>query len=210
MTFEGQDKTYHLADEKFFDSLKKPVVFINTARGGVVNTSALKAAIKAGRIKAAVLDVWEDEPAIDTDLLEMVDIGTPHIAGYSYDGKIAGMIMIYKAACKYFGLEAKHRVEDFLPEPEVAEIRIDCDSGEEQDIIHQTVQQVYVINRDDFNTREIVTVEAEVRGRLFDDLRKNYPVRREFQNTRILLETPCDTLAKKLKVVGFKVENIKK
>jgi len=203
LTFEGADKTFHLADEGFFKSLKTGCVFLNTSRGRVAETDALKGAIRFGKLKAVVFDVWEDEPNIDTDLLEMVDIGTPHIAGYSLDGKVAGMIMIYKAACKYFGLEAKHRVEDFLPEAETAEIRIDCDSGEEQDIIHQTVQQVYVINRDDFNTREIVMVEAEVRGQFFDDLRKNYPVRREFQNTQLIIKDRDSSLANKLKGIGF-------
>jgi len=114
LTFDGIDKTFHLADERFFESLKVGCVFINTSRGGVVESSALKAAIETGSLKAVVLDVWENEPNIDTELLQMVDIGTPHIAGYSLDGKVAGMIMIYKAACEYFGFSAKFDVESFL------------------------------------------------------------------------------------------------
>jgi len=117
LTFEGQDKTYHLADETFFKSLKKGCTFVNASRGSVVDTGALKRAIRAERFRAVVLDVWENEPLIDAELLQMVDVGTPHIAGYSLDGKIAGMIMIYSAACKHFSLEQKFGIEELLPEP---------------------------------------------------------------------------------------------
>jgi erythronate-4-phosphate dehydrogenase len=207
LTFEGIDRTFHLADEKFFKSLKAGCVFLNTSRGGVVDTSALKSAIKSGRFGAVVLDVWENEPNIDVELLRIVDLSTPHIAGYSLDGKVAGMIMIYEAACKYFGFEAKYRIEDFLPEPEVKRIEVDARSGSEQEILYQTVQQVYCINRDDFNTREIAMVPEEQRGEFFDSLRKNYPVRREFQNTQVVLQSTCKELAEKLTGIGFKVED---
>jgi len=205
LTYEGQDKTYHLADEKFFASLKPGCVFINTCRGAVHNTAALKAAINNKKLSAVILDVWESEPNIDCDLLRMVDISTPHIAGYSLDGKIAGMIMIYNAACEHFGIKPKYEVKDFLPKPAVAEIRISNVAGDEQQILHETVQQVYCINRDDFNTREIAMVEPGKRGKFFDDLRKNYPVRREFQNTIIILKQSRPALADAIKGIGFKV-----
>ncbi|MEK7996351.1 MAG: 4-phosphoerythronate dehydrogenase, partial [Planctomycetota bacterium] len=105
LTFEGPDKTHHLADERFLGSLKEGCVFVNASRGGVVDSRALKAAVRSGRLRAIVLDVWENEPAIDLELLKMVDIGTPHVAGYSLDGKIGGLIMIYKSVCEYFGLK---------------------------------------------------------------------------------------------------------
>jgi erythronate-4-phosphate dehydrogenase len=204
LTFEGPDRTFHLADQKFFGSLRTGCIFLNTSRGGVVETATLKNIIRSGKLKTVVLDVWENEPSIDTELLRMVDIGTPHIAGYSLDGKIAGMIMIYKAACKHFGLEPEFNAASFLPAPAVSEIRVDSASaGKEQDIIHQTVQQVYAINRDDFNTREILTVPEANRGRFFDDLRKNYPVRREFQNTMVFVKNEKSSLARKLKGIGF-------
>ena len=207
LTFEGIDKTFHLADEKFFRSLKPGCVFINTARGGVTDTAALKATITSGKLGGAILDVWENEPNIDVELLRMVDLSTPHIAGYSLDGKIAGMIMIYDAACKHFSVEPTRTIEHFLPEPEIPEIEIARETGNEQEILHRTVQQVYPINRDDFNTREIAMVPEKKRGRFFDDLRKNYPKRREFQNTRVVLKTACESLASKLAQMGFKVSN---
>jgi len=205
LTFEGKDKTFHLADERFFKSLKGGCIFVNTSRGGVVDSSALKAAIKSGKLKTAVLDVWEDEPNIDTELLEMVDIGTPHIAGYSLDGKVAGMIMIYKAACTYFGLEAKFDVKSFLPEPAVPELKINPQVVSEQDVLRGAVERIYDIRKDDSNLRWILDKPAGKRGKFFDDLRKNYPVRREFQNTRIVSESSCKSIADKLAGIGFKI-----
>ncbi len=206
LTFEGIDRTFHLADEKFFKSLKDGCVFFNASRGGVVDSSALKAAIKAGRLKAVVLDVWEGEPNIDTELLEMVDIGTPHIAGYSLDGKVAGMIMIYKAACKYFGFSAKFDVEDFLPEPDVPELKINPNIGK-QDVLLGAVKKIYNIKADDLRMRQILNKQAEESGEFFSGLRKNYPVRREFQNTRVIVKNKNSILAKKLAGIGFRVEN---
>jgi erythronate-4-phosphate dehydrogenase len=205
LTLDGMDKSFHLADSEFFSKLRPEVFFINTSRGGVVDTAAIKNAIALKKIAGAVLDVWENEPNIDTELLLAVDLSTPHIAGYSYDGKVAGMIMIYQAACRHFGVEPVCRIEEFLPEADVPVIEIDPDSADEQTIIHDTVQQVYVINRDDFNTREILIVPEDQRGQWFDGLRKNYPVRREFQNTRIVFKKPDEKLQAKLTDIGFRV-----
>lgn len=205
LTFEGIDKTFHLADEKFFDLLRDDAFFINTARGGCCDTEALKAAINEKTIAGAVLDVWENEPNIDNELILKAELSTPHIAGYSYDGKVTGMIMIYNAACEHFGLEAVRTADEFLPAPDVPQIEINPDVADEQTILHDTVQQVYVINRDDFNTREILIVPEDQRGKWFDDLRKDYPVRREFQNTQIVLTKENNILAEKLKGIGFKM-----
>ncbi|MEG1839165.1 MAG: NAD(P)-dependent oxidoreductase, partial [Bacteroidaceae bacterium] len=84
---EGKYKTFHLADEKFFNSLGKQAVIINTSRGEVVETFALLQALNENKIKEAVIDVWENEPDINLSLLNSVFLGTPHIAGYSADGK---------------------------------------------------------------------------------------------------------------------------
>ncbi len=210
LTFAGLDKTFHLADEKFFRTLKTGCMFLNTARGGVVDTGALKVAIRSEKLKAVVLDVWENEPNIDMELLEMVDIATPHIAGYSLDGKVAGMIMIYNSACKYFGFSAKFDIDSFLPEPAVPQLKINPQAAREQDVLLSAVEKVYNIKDDDFQLREILNEPAEKRGELFDRLRKEYGVRREFQNTRILLETPCKSLAEKLVGIGFEVTDGKK
>lgn len=205
LTFEGIDKTFHLADRNFFESLKKGCVFVNASRGGVVDSEALKEAIQSGRLQAVVLDVWENEPKIDTALLEMVDIGSPHIAGYSLDGKIAGLIMIYKSVCEYFGTEPKFDAGDFLPEPEVKTVEITKDRDDEQSTLSETVRKIYRIDDDDARLRKILDEPVEDRGKFFDNLRKNYHIRREFHNTEVIVENGKDSLANKLKGVGFKV-----
>jgi erythronate-4-phosphate dehydrogenase len=212
LTYEGADRTFHLADEKFFKSLKAGCVFVNASRGGVADGRAMKASIRSGQLETTVLDVWEGEPNIDTELLEMIDIGTPHIAGYSLDGKIAGMIMVYQAACKYFGLKPKYDVEDFLPEPGVPQLRINPNSGGEQDAIRKAVEKIYKISEDDRELRRVLDVPVKERGKFFDDLRKNYPVRREFQNTQIMAAENTKTgenLSRKLEGIGFKVKSDK-
>jgi len=205
LTFEGVDKTHHLADDRFFRSLREGCVFVNASRGGVVDSGALKRGILGGRLGAVVLDVWENEPDIDVELLRMVDIGTPHIAGYSLDGKIAGMIMIYEAACAYFGVGAEYGIEDFLPEAGVPELRVDPAADSKQEALMGAVRAVYDIRRDDALLREIRECRAGTAGEFFDNLRKKYPVRREFVNTRVVLESASESLSRKLAGIGFTV-----
>jgi len=204
LTYEGVDKTFHLADEEFFRSLKKGCIFINTSRGAVVDTAALRSAIECGKLKGAILDVWEDEPDIDTGLLELVDIGTSHIAGYAYDGKVAGMMMIYRAVCEYFGREAKFDAGSFLPAAEVAELTIKPKAAAER-VVQAAVEKIYDIADDDARLRGILKEAKEDRGKFFSSLRKNYPVRREFGNTRIILEGGDEAIAGKLAATGFKL-----
>ncbi|NLH15962.1 MAG: 4-phosphoerythronate dehydrogenase [Phycisphaerae bacterium] len=208
LTREGPDKTWHLADEGFFAAMKKGAFFINSSRGSVHDTDALRRAFDQGRIAGFVLDVWEGEPRVDEWLLRRAELSTPHIAGYSYDGKIAGLMMIYQAACRHFDLPVDKRIEEFLPPPPVPEIRIEQPIEDPQKTLHDIVQQVYAIHRDDFNMREILMVPAEQRGKFFDDLRKNYPVRREFQNTTAILPKEISPLSVQLQGLGFKVAQV--
>ena len=193
LTKTGEYKTYHLADEAFFDNLKNGATFINSSRGSVNDNNALKKAVKAGKFRGSILDVWENEPNIDCELLEAVDIATPHIAGYSYDGKIKGMIMVYEAMCRHFGLPIERNIEEFLPEPDVKDI--DATSLTMLD----TVAAVYDITADDKDMRQILAAPDGEKGAFFDSLRKNYPCRREFQNTLI----NCDDTQKLQKLAGI-------
>ncbi len=205
LTYEGQDKTFHLAGAALLSALKPGAVFMNSSRGGVHDTVALKECLDAGQLMALGLDVWEGEPQVDTELLDRADVVTPHIAGYSFDGKVAGLIMIYQAACQHLGIEPVHTASDFLPEPEVPEIRLRDFTGTEQQILHQVVKQVYDIGRDDRATREMIQVPKTEQGDFFDALRKNYPRRREFQNTRVLVDDQECRLAVRLAGMGFAV-----
>jgi erythronate-4-phosphate dehydrogenase len=205
LTFEGRDKTYHLADEEFFSSLKDGCVFFNTSRGPVAETKGLKNAIKVSKLSGAVIDVWENEPMIDEELLEMVDLATPHIAGYSYDGKVIGMIMIYAALCRHFGLEESHAAESFLPEPPVSQIRLDGTNKNGQQALIEAIAKIYDITNDDAALREMLSAPQEKKGSFFDNLRKNYGIRREFGNTTVICQNISQNLTAKIAGIGFKV-----
>ena len=97
--------THHLVDDKFFNALRRKPVLINAARGGIVNESALLAAMDAGRIRTAIIDTWEGEPDVNRRLLEHAFIATPHIAGYSADGKANATRMALTAVCRFLGRE---------------------------------------------------------------------------------------------------------
>ena len=134
---------------------------INTSRGPVVDNKALLKAIDANRIPGAVLDVWENEPNISPELLDVVDLGTPHIAGYSLDGKVNGVRMIYEAVCRHFGFPPAWKPA--LPTPPAIDLTGDT---------REVVKRIYDITADD------AALRANIRD--FDRLRAEYPVRREF------------------------------
>ena len=104
LTCEGQYATWHMADEDFFHRLSRVPYIINTSRGEVVDNQALLKALQDGRVRDAIIDVWEHEPHPDAALLDKVFIGTPHIAGYSADGKTNADNMVIDAICQHFGL----------------------------------------------------------------------------------------------------------
>jgi len=205
LTREGTDKTFHLADEKFFKSLKPGCIFINTARGAVTDTTALKAAINTGKLKPAVIDVWENEPDIDTQLLEMVDTGTPHIAGYSLDGKLRAVVMVYTKACEHFGIEQEYTFESFLPEPYLPQLKMSGADCGDQKLLLEAVRKVYDVRQDHRQLRAILDKPAESRVEYFEKLRSDYHIRREFGGTQIILDGAAQSAAEKFAGIGFQV-----
>ena len=207
LTREGIDKTFHLADAGFFSSLKPGAVFLNASRGAVVDSPALQQAIRAGRLQAVVLDVWEDEPDIDTGLLEMVDLGTPHIAGYSYDGKVAGMIMIYNALCAHFHLPPTRKIEDFLPRPEVPRLDLETGDVSDEELLARAVEQVYSIQRDDRNLRQIVASAGRQNAAgSSTTCGSTIPFGASSRTRQCRSTEPRKSLLQKLQGLGFKVE----
>ena len=203
LNYEGEDATYHLANEKFFSQMKESSIFINSSRGAVVNEAALLNAIYCKRITSVVLDVWENEPLINTQLLEQVDLGTPHIAGYSFDGKVKGTAMLYAALGRFLGREDSWSPLELLPAPEKEVLTIDGEGKREEAILEETIRQIYSTEDDDENLRKILSLIPEKRGKHFDHIRKNYPVRREFLNTKIICKNCSLSLQQKLKGLGF-------
>lgn len=200
---EGTDPTYHLADEDFLSKLKPGAVLINTSRGPVADGEAVKKALDSGRLEACVLDVWEGEPDIDVALLERVVIGTPHIAGYSFDGKVNGTRMIYEAACRFLDVKPTWDAAPLLPPPQCPRLVVD---GSAPDALDVTVRAVYDIMKEDAAMRRILVAPKEERPGLFDRLRKEYPRQREFFNTRVTVEPANAELEAQLAGIGFRVE----
>ena len=196
----GKHPTLHLADAAFLQRMKPGALLVNSSRGAVCDNQALKAALQSGHLRGALLDVWEGEPTPDLDLLQMVDIATPHIAGYSFDGKVDGTRQIYNAACRFLDIDPIWRAEDSLPEPEVPHIDVD---GNNPNAVRDAVLRVYDIRSDDKDMRALLEVDAAERAAHFDGLRKNYPRRREFFNTRVCLKPENPGIASVLSGLGF-------
>jgi erythronate-4-phosphate dehydrogenase len=206
LSYSGVDKTFKLFDENRISKMKRGSVLINSSRGKVVEQMALKSALRSGHFSGAILDVWEKEPDIDKEMLEMADIGTSHIAGYSYDGKVKGTRMVFDAICDFFSLNREWNVE--LPSPEVPYLEINVDETESfAEILADVVFKVYDIRKDDEKLRKILNLEGKEKIKFFDDLRANYWSRREFFNTRLELNTGNDNLKNKFGTLGFEVVN---
>lgn len=196
---EGTDKTLHLADDSFFEKLNKGTMIINSSRGPVVKTSSLKNAIKNRIVSNVVLDVWENEPNIDRELLEMTTISTPHIAGYSADGKANGTSVCVNAISKYFDLGIKENWYPVdIPGPDnSSNISIDSNNLTDQEILYRAVCATYNILED--NDRLKSSPET------FEKQRGNYPIRREFPFYNLELNTSRSKIIDTLKNLGFKI-----
>lgn len=158
---EGKYRTYHLADDAFFSSLSRKPFIINTSRGEVIKTQALLNALEQEQIADAVIDVWEHEPDIDLTLLYKVFLGTPHIAGYSADGKANATRMSLEAFCDFFHLPKEFRMEPPQPEQPLIEA--------------STEEDAYLCMYNPERDSEALKSNPS----LFESLRGNYPLRRE-------------------------------
>ena len=206
LTYAGEDKTIHLFDEERLKKMRRGSVLINTSRGAIVDDQALKKKLIQGHLSSAILDVWEDEPAIDLELLKLTMIATPHIAGYSLDGKANGTALIYQAVCRRFEITSQWQVGQSLPEPGIKSIRIEDPKRNDEKLLAKIVQNIYDIRRDDQDFRRIVQLPQEQTADFFDRLRRAYPVRREFHLTRVILPCEQPELHHKLTTLGFQVQ----
>lgn len=185
---EGSHKTLNLVDEEFLQSLNAECIFINTSRGDVVDEQALKRKHAKSKAFRSILDVWNKEPVIDTALASMADIATPHIAGYSIDGKLRATQMLYDALADYLGIGADWKAEALLPAPDQPEISLSAEM-DEIEVISHCMHVVYDIIADDQRMRDTFQLAAGERGQAFDRLRKDYPLRRECSAYKIDLDS---------------------
>ena len=168
----GEDKTHHLASSEFFSKMKNSAFYINTSRGEICNNSALKTALQKKYIAGAVIDVWENEPGIDLELMDIVDFATPHVAGYSKDGKANGTSMSVQALAKFFDLPLQEWTPTDVPTPPIDQICIKPADTIELEL-QQAVSLSYDISSDDKRFRDNPSE--------FEYQRGNYPLRREFE-----------------------------
>jgi len=184
LTRDGKHPTFHLINADNLSLLKKNAVLLNAGRGAVVDNTALLAHLNTHPAFRAVLDVWENEPTISKKLLEKIAIATPHIAGYSVEGKQRGSEMIYQQFCKHFSIETSVVVEKEAP------IILDSKCF---NTISGLVQACYDPLKDSEELKHTPTA--------FDQLRKLYIYRREFSQFRIRNTNANDK--KILKALGF-------
>lgn len=170
LTKEGKYATYHLADASFFSNLAKRPIVVNSSRGAVVDNEALKVALKRGEVLGAVIDTWENEPNIDIELLRMVDIATPHIAGYSADGKWNATKMSLQNINSFFDLKIEPLKLMPIPQPE--ERIVDLVRYKSTYQLMQAVWHSY----DPLNDSEKLKEHPEK----FYYFRSHYPLRREY------------------------------
>ena len=178
LTLEGDDKTFHLIDRDILSRIGRQKIIINTSRGEVVDNLALRETLKSGRLRGAALDVWEGEPAADPQLIDLADIATPHIAGYSVDGKANATVSSVRAVAAELGLPMNDWAPAELPQPAMPLIDLTGKGGAAPvELVAQAVKHTYPVEEDDLlfrNDREN-----------FEYLRDNYRIRREFSSYRV-------------------------
>ena len=194
----GEDQTWHLFNEVSFKKIKRGAWFLNSSRGEVTDTCSLKKALNSGMLSGAVIDVWENEPDIDSELLQQAFIATPHIAGYSTDGKANGTSMVVNSLTKYFNLPSENWYPSNVPPPASPYISIDCNNKTDEEIIREAVIHTYNIDKDNSMLR--ISIQN------FEKLRGDYPVRREFTSYTINLKGGTEKVRQTMKSIGFRMK----
>ena len=198
LNLKGEDATFHLGNEAFLTSLKRKPILINSCLGEVIETNAVKTALKTGKLSGFVCDCWENEPNIDLELLDLTELATPHIAGYSKDGKATGTRMSVLAISNYFGLGLNNWQPKGVELPDHPFIILDGTGKSEQEIISETILTTYDIRNDDQLFRNDPS--------LFEQLRGDYPTRREFPAFTIIpIHVGADIIGI-LRKLGFKIK----
>lgn len=197
LNMTGEDATFHLADSMFFSSLERCPIVINSCRGEVMDSFSAETAVERGMVSGLVVDCWEDEPNIDLHLLKLVDLATPHIAGYSKDGKANGTTMSVHAISRFFGLGLENWQPQGVEPPANPLIKIDGSGLSEESIIGKAVLATYDIRTNDAALRQNTSQ--------FEKLRGDYPNRREFPSFTIQHENVNIETLEKLKLLGFNV-----
>jgi erythronate-4-phosphate dehydrogenase len=197
LTTEGFDKTHYLINKENLSSLKRDCILINTSRGEVVDNIALRKALINGTLGGAVLDVWEGEPQADRKLIGLADLATPHIAGYSVDGKANATIKVVSEVASFLAIPLDHWQPENLPEPAGPVISLDIHTARNTPLglTSLAVRHTYPIEEDDLLFRESPDK--------FEYLRDNYRHRREFSSYQVRVQD--EEAEKILTDLGFRI-----
>jgi erythronate-4-phosphate dehydrogenase len=193
--------TRHLLGAEALAGLRPSAWLINASRGGVVDNQALRQTLRERADLRAVLDVWEGEPLADAELAALCHIATPHIAGYSLDGKLRGTAMIYQAFCTAEGLAEQVRLADLLPPAWLQQVDLHA-SADPHWALAMLCRAVYDPRRDDADFRQTLHGSEAQRRQAFDALRKHYPVRREIDALKVHIAGDSPLLARVVAALG--------
>ena len=197
----GDYPSKHLIDKEEL-ALLKGKVLLNAGRGGVIDQQVLKKQINEKTAPDLILDVFEGEPSLDFELIQQCLLATPHIAGYSLEGKSRGTEMLYQAWCRYFNLEPKVALDALLPVVPVASLTLDVSCGIEE-ACRRAAHLCYQPLTDGWRLLEALKNSRDTKA-VYQYLRKNYPIRREFSSLKVNAATQAQASA--LKALGFAVE----
>ena len=197
----AENATWHLLDQQRLNQLKHGTWLINASRGPVIDNNALREVLTQREDLQAVLDVWEAEPQVDVELADLCVLATPHIAGYSLDGKQRGTAQIYQAFCDFLGQEAVIKLADLLPAPWLAKVELSADSDPAW-ALAMVCRGVYDPRRDDADFRRSLGGTVQEQKLAFDALRKLYPVRREIEGLQVRIEGESQGLTQMVKALG--------
>ncbi|WP_448144436.1 4-phosphoerythronate dehydrogenase PdxB [Pseudomonas silesiensis] len=197
----GAQSTWHLFDKNRLNQLKPGAWLINASRGPVVDNTALRQVLLQREDLQAVLDVWEGEPEVDVALAELCVLATPHIAGYSLDGKQRGTAQIYQAYCRFLGQPEQVSLSDLLPAPWLSQVTLNGQSDPAW-ALAMVCRAVYDPRRDDADFRRSLVGNVSEQRAAFDALRKHYPLRREIDGLQVRVEGDSPVLHKMVAALG--------
>lgn len=198
---DGPGSTWHLLGCEQLQRLRPGAWLINASRGPVVDNQALRELLLAREDVQAVLDVWEGEPQVDLALADLCTLATPHIAGYSLDGKQRGTAQIYQAYCRWRGEPERVRLAALLPPPSLAQVDLDPRT-EPTWALATLCRAVYDPRRDDADFRRSLSSDPAEQRLAFDVLRKGYPERREIEGLPVRVRGEAPQLAQLVSALG--------
>lgn len=204
LTLGGDWPTFHLFDQARLSRLRPGTWLINASRGAVVDNAALRDLLLQRPDLEAVLDVWEGEPQVDVALAGLCRIATPHIAGYSLDGKLRGTAQIYAALCAARGVEPAIELAQLMPGPALTELAF-ASSAEPAEMLATLCRAVYDPRRDDADFRRSLLGDEAQRRAGFDLLRKQYPPRREIDGLKVRIGGHNPVLATIVEALGARL-----